>query len=106
MPLLTALNADPELLHILLRKLAHFLEFALLGVLWVPICAQRCSGMRSCVPHALLYCCLTAMADEGIQRFVPGRSGQWGDVLLDVLGAAAGIAIVCLGQWEKRNELK
>ena len=41
----------------------------------------------------IIICILYAISDEIHQLFVPGRSGQVSDVLLDTLGAFTGIMI-------------
>lgn len=96
--LLSALGIPPtaENLSHYLRKAAHFSEYALLGFL--AYCAVRFASAR--VPRfrwllrlPLPFCVLTACADELLQRFVPGRSGQLKDVLLDSCGAAFGILL-------------
>lgn len=69
------------------RKLAHFTEFWILGFLSLTgFCLY---GKKSFLLPAL-FGLLIAAADETIQRFVPGRSGQIMDVLLDFCGVAAG----------------
>lgn len=42
---------------------------------------------------ALSFSAATALADETIQRFVPGRSGQISDVLIDCAGSFAGVLL-------------
>ena len=42
---------------------------------------------------ALLICVLTAMTDETIQMFVPGRASMVTDVWIDTLGAVIGICV-------------
>ncbi len=78
-----------------IRKTAHIVEFATLGL---TLCAAlRIPGRnpRRAAGFALVLSVLTASCDELIQRFVPGRSGQLSDVCLDTLGAALGI-LLCL----------
>ena len=76
----------------LLRKVAHFTEFACLGslFLWFFSMLQK--------PRLLsLGCCaLAATIDETIQRFVPDRGPSVFDVALDTCGAAFGIVLVLL----------
>ena len=82
--------------HGLLRKLAHMWEFALLGALWEAALATGRMRGKSwyCVQCACGFCLLTAMADETIQAFVPGRSSQVTDVWIDFGGACLGILAV------------
>jgi VanZ family protein len=81
---------------ILVRKSAHFVEygalgFALLGHLLV--CRAR-RGLRCPRTLAFALGALYAASDELHQLFVPGRSGELGDVLLDSLGVAAGVYVL------------
>lgn len=89
-----ALNAGRQygafaLLHMLVRKLAHFGEYALLGAalrqfLWTfPL---RWPGTAAWI-MATLY----AVLDEWHQTFVSGRSGQLRDICIDSAGALAGV---------------
>ena len=81
-------------LHLPVRKLAHFGEYALLGALLTGgfLCLRLSMGVR--LLFSLLICGVCACADEYHQTFVSGRSGQWGDVLIDFSGGAAGILFV------------
>lgn len=75
------------------RKCAHAMEYAALGVLVsqaIDPGARRTGGRALVIATVLV---LVASIDEGIQLFVPGRSGQVTDVALDCGGAAAGVLI-------------
>ena len=77
----------PFLTHPMLRKLAHFTEFAVLGFL-----LAHCLRVR--IARPLLAGLLCALADETIQTFVAGRSGELRDVWIDLSGVAAAAALV------------
>lgn len=69
-----------------IRKLAHFLEFSLLGwLLWRTYSSFRISKATS-AGYILLLGLLVAVVDEYIQSFSLGRSSQVSDVLLDFGG--------------------
>ena len=68
----------PWITHSVLRKAAHFLEFAVLGIL------------------LMLFAMLTAMTDETIQSFTPGRNCALSDVWLDAAGALTGAVLLWL----------
>ena len=75
----------------IVRKLAHFCEYALEGFLLM-LCMQVYT--RNYIWHIsvpLLGGVLTALADETIQIYSPGRSSQVTDVWLDSAGVLAGI---------------
>lgn len=82
----------PWMTEHLLRKAAHFTEYAILGALC--FCAFRFS-CRYHLPAVLLCGMAAALTDETIQLFVPGRSGQVSDVWLDFAGYLCA-ALVCL----------
>lgn len=81
---------DADLMAFLVRKAAHFTEYAILGVLarglFGSLHAER--GVRP-LPVGLLVA-LVPVVDECIQLFVPGRSGQLTDVLIDLSGVIVG----------------
>ena len=82
--------ADRLTMHIV-RKLAHFCEYMLEGFLLM-LCMRVYT--RNYVWHIsvpLLGGVLTALADETIQIYSPGRSSQVTDVWLDSAGVLAGI---------------
>ena len=77
----------------IVRKLAHFCEYTLEGFLLM-LCMRVYT--RRYVRHIsvpMLGGVLTAMADETIQIYSPGRSSQVTDVWLDSAGVLAGILI-------------
>ncbi len=77
----------PFLTHRLLRKLAHFSEFFVLGFL-----LAQCLRVRLSRP--LLAGLLCALADETIQTFVAGRSGEVRDVWIDFSGVVLAAVLV------------
>ena len=81
----------PHLTVHTLRKLAHFSEFFLLGL---PAALLYGLWKRPSVLWPMLGCALIAAADETIQLFFDGRSGEVRDVALDCLGAAC--AVICV----------
>ena len=77
------------------RKAAHFSIFALLGMLlsWpVSIVVANCHVF----PVSLLVSGLYAVSDEIHQYFVPGRSCEIRDLMIDFCGAALGCAVYLL----------
>ncbi len=93
--LLTLVQAFlPHMTDHILRKCAHFGEYALLGVFTA---AALRTGTHFSWPAALLPGTLAALCDETIQLFVPGRSGQIADVWLDTAGYLT--CAVCTDPW-------
>ncbi len=90
--------------HGLLRKLAHFAEFACLGALLCWLCSML--GKRPW--HSLIYSFLVACADETIQCFVPERGPGIRDVMIDSAGAVLGMLLLLAGHaiYKKRKLLE
>ena len=84
---------DPNSGHGLLRKLAHFTEFACLGGLftWLFTMIHK--------PAIVTIACglPVAVIDETIQYFVPDRGPSIRDVLIDAAGVLIGMAILVFG---------
>lgn len=77
--------------HSIIRKTAHFLEYAVLAVL---VCrALTEPGTRptaAVLVRTVVYCAVYACVDELHQVFVPKRSGSPYDSMLDTFGAVVG----------------
>jgi len=86
-----------ERVHHFIRKTAHAVEYAILGVLiWrVVYTAANLAGIQPArqLRLAMLVAALYAATDETHQIFVPTRQPAVTDVMLDTCGAAAGLAI-------------
>ena len=83
----------------LLRKMAHFLEFAALGSLLGWLFAM--TGKRKTWP--IICGVMAACIDETIQMFVPGRGPGIRDVLIDSCGVITGMILLHLGHTCYRN---
>ena len=80
-----------EMGHTLLRKAAHFSEFALLGLLY---CGRHRLTKEKTPPQLLGFGLAVACIDESIQIFTPGRASSLIDVWIDLSGFALGFAII------------
>jgi len=81
----------------LVRKTAHFTEYAILGSLFFLNLRNTPLGLiKHPLATSILFSFLYACTDEIHQIFVPGRSAQFRDILIDTLGASFGIAITYL----------
>ena len=85
----------PGLTEHVVRKLAHFLEYAALGwdLFALSVFFRRCFPLRI-LPLAACFPGIPVI-DECIQLFSAGRSAQFTDVCLDWSGMGCG-ALVCL----------
>ncbi|UCZ52894.1 VanZ family protein [Bacillus shivajii] len=91
-----AVNVDFDIFHFYIRKGAHFAAYFVLGLFVVnALYASGVKGLRS-VLVALLISVLYAASDEYHQTFIPGRSGEVSDVLIDAVGSATGIVCYLL----------
>ena len=77
----------PGLTAHMVRKAAHFTEYAVLGALLFGAFPQR---TRAALTGVLFASLLAAVTDETIQLYSAGRSVQITDVWLDFAGAALG----------------
>jgi VanZ family protein len=68
---------------LILRKIAHLTEYAILGALLVRALSRP--GL------AILLGGLYAVSDEVHQHFVRGRHAAWYDVLIDTIGVTVGV---------------
>lgn len=84
--------------NIPVRKLAHMTEFALLYILtFRTLFEAKFKALQSTKLLSLTSFILTvgyAASDEWHQSFVPGRSSQLTDVLVDATGALAALLLV------------
>ena len=99
-PDLQTLSADGQdavirYLHPIVRKLAHFSEYALLGALIM--CAALCHtwGLDARVTVAVVCSGMAGLVDEFLQLFISGRAGSYRDAAIDFSGAVLGISVIC-----------
>lgn len=90
----------------LLRKLAHFTEFACLGLLlsWLVRMLLQRKWQHILIPLAAGMA--VAALDETIQLFVPGRGPAIKDVGIDTAGVLLGVVIISLIQVCKHKNIK
>ena len=85
-----------EMVHVLIRKLGHVFEYAVLAVLlWRAF--RRGTHWQANLSILFMIvsvaCSLFAITDEWHQSFVPSRTPSARDVLIDIGGALIGIGI-------------
>lgn len=97
-------SAGADMLHWLIRKGAHFTEFACLGLLltWLFGMMGEKKGHLFCMP--LLFGMMAACADETIQVFTPDRGPSPIDIWIDTCGVAAGITLLLIGYYYVRKK--
>ena len=86
-----------EALHLLLRKAAHFTEYAVLALLWAGVLPRGSRRLWLAFWLTTGY----AVSDEIHQAFVPNRGPSPFDVLIDATGAAT--ALTALWRFERHS---
>lgn len=79
-----------------IRKLAHFGEYACMGILVYTMLRPWLRRGRRLYFITALWVFVSAAADEIHQLFIPGRCGCFADVCLDTLGAVFGMFVCVL----------
>jgi VanZ family protein len=103
-------DAHWDLFHHIVRKSGHFIGYGTLGMLWTRAWLRTFTQSRWTLSQwrirsaslAIFCTFLTASADEYHQTFLPGRTGQFSDVLLDTTGALIFTLIVALS-WHRQH---
>jgi len=83
--------------HFIIRKGAHFFAYFILGMLVVHALFKENNKKKEIIA-ALFICIMYAITDEIHQSFIPGRSGEIRDVLIDSCGAVIGIGLYIIGR--------
>ncbi len=93
----------------MVRRLAHFTEFAILGMLAAFLFGARCQNAWSALVFSIMTGMTTALCDETIQLSSAGRSGRLQDAWLDIAGACTGAAFAfavraLVKKWKARKD--
>lgn len=84
-------GAHPNMVHTIIRKMAHFSIYMLLGIM---VCLMLNAFMIRWAGSKTAFICLFyAISDEFHQYFIPGRSSQVLDVCIDFAGSLTGIVV-------------
>ena len=99
--LIEFLHVDAKILSFAVRKCAHFTEYLLLGLSlfatvreYDPVWLERNEQWQRTALLSWGIGALYALTDEVHQAFVPGRSCEIRDMLIDSCGVAAGVLIM------------
>lgn len=85
-----------ELSSYLIRKVAHFMEYMILGMLLILLFYEYHKISKKDLLLCLLLCILYACSDEFHQIFISGRTPKVFDVMIDTIGSFTGISFVYL----------
>ena len=78
-----------ELLSFIIRKLAHFTEYLILGLLVANMFTKN--NINNLYLISIILCIIYATSDEIHQLFAPGRACQLRDILIDSIGSITGV---------------
>lgn len=84
------IQINKDVVHLLIRKGAHFSVYLVLGILVAHALAGHDIPNKKRWGFTILICMLYAASDEIHQAFVPNRGPSVWDVLLDTSGSAFG----------------
>lgn len=90
-----------EVLSFIIRKLAHFTEYLILGFLTINMLDKNDISKKYLL--SILICIIYATSDEIHQIFVPGRTCQIKDILIDSIGSITGIYLYKLISKRKKS---
>lgn len=79
--------------EIVIRKIAHFSIYTLVGLLLMSFVSTYKLKQNIRIIISLCIGILYATSDEIHQLFIPGRSGQITDVMIDTMGVLLGILV-------------
>lgn len=82
-----------DILTTLVRKSAHIFMYFVLGLLIYNVLNEYKLGSKKHIGYSILFAFLYAITDEVHQSFVPGRSAEVRDVLIDTIGASVGVLV-------------
>jgi VanZ family protein len=96
------LNINEHLLVIIVRKLAHIIEYFILYLLTYNCFKEY--GIKYKYA-SIIFCIFCGLIDEVHQLFINGRSGQIIDVFVDLIGIIIGYIIIEV-IYGKKKEIK
>lgn len=88
-----------QMLNFIVRKLAHFTEYLILGIL----VSNWLKDYNNKLYLNIIICAIYAISDEVHQLFVPGRSCEVRDMLIDIFGAMISILLFTILSKKNKN---
>lgn len=84
---------NEDSLTLIIRKLAHFTEYLILGLLIINVLKDYFKITIKLVLFSILFAFIYALSDEFHQLFIKSRNGNILDVLIDTFGSTIGVSI-------------
>lgn len=91
---------DIDVIHTLIRKIAHMCEYALLCFSFIFAFFKNGYNVKQVCFYSILFTFFYACSDEFHQTFIPERSGNMIDVMIDSIG---GMFAVIIYKWRNRH---
>lgn len=90
----------------IVRKAAHLSIYLLLGILLISYLTEYNLNDKKLIIYSIVIALLYACSDEIHQIFVPGRSGEIRDIIIDTIGSTVGVFIYFMfyKHWRKKHE--
>ncbi len=88
--------------YVILRKLAHTVEYSALGV----AASLFFSDRKHTVLNPLIFCAIISIVDQMSKIAIPGREFDITDWPFDFLGYVIGVLVIATGSvyWKKRRQ--
>lgn len=87
------MGVSADILSLIIRKTAHFVTYFILGVLIFRAMDTYELNLSQKIYLSVIFCIGYAISDEIHQLFVPGRSCNLTDVIVDTMGSISSITI-------------
>lgn len=100
------LNLSQEFLTFLTRKTAHIIAYFILGILIFNVVKTYRLRVHNAIFASIGFALVYAASDEFHQLFVPGRSGELRDILIDTTAATIGILLFSFIHKRRKNSFK
>lgn len=88
---------------VIVRKMAHFFLYFVLGILAYKLTLKVYGPKPVAIIYALIFCFIYASSDEIHQLFVPGRSCEILDILLDTSASLIAIGMLYKYRYKKKK---
>ena len=88
------IDSVTKIIHKPVRKLAHITEFFILSIIVIILLKNKIIDYNKLLLISISICFIFACLDEYHQTFIPGRTGQFSDVLIDMIGVLFGSLIM------------
>lgn len=75
------------------RKGAHFVIYIILGILAINVFCDVKTINFKLIIYSIIFCLIYAISDEVHQLFIPGRSCEIRDILIDLSGSIIGVLL-------------